>query len=268
LAVGYSRLRAEWDGITVSAVTRSTINKSPFMKRNILLSVLTLLAGSLVAAEPQEEVISAAKKLADASYSWKQTEAVPEGSRFRRGPTEGKTEKGGYTSVKMSFRDQTTEAILKGDKGAVNTDGAWQSLSAMDSEEGPGRFMGAMLRNYELPAAQAAALVADTKELKKEGDVYSGSLNEERVKTLLSFRGRRGGGGDGPEISGAKGTAKYWVKDGVLSKYEYHVTGNVSFGGNDREVDRTTTVEIMDVGTAKVEVPEAAKAKIEPAAAN
>jgi hypothetical protein len=37
------------------------------------------------------------------------------------------------------------------------------------------------------------------------------------------------------------------------------VRGTINFGGNDVEVDRTTTIEIKDVGKTKVEVPEAAK---------
>ena len=40
------------------------------------------------------------------------------------------------------------------------------------------------------------------------------------------------------------------------------VQGKVSFNGNDRDVDRTTTVEIKDVGTTKVELPEGAKNKL------
>jgi hypothetical protein len=55
---------------------------------------------------------------------------------------------------------------------------------------------------------------------------------------------------------------KFWIKDGVLSKYEFKVTGKVSFNGNDRDVDRTTTVEIKDVGTTKVEVSDEAKKKL------
>ena len=52
------------------------------------------------------------------------------------------------------------------------------------------------------------------------------------------------------------------VKDGALVKYEFHVTGTVSFNGNDFDSDRDTTVEIKDVGATKVEVPEAAKKKL------
>src|SRR5439155_13884138 len=96
---------------------------------------------------------------------------------------------------------------------------------------------------------------------KKDGDAYSGDLTEDGAKSLLTFGGR-GGGGNAPEISGAKGAVKFWVKDGVLSKYEFKVQGKVSFNGNDRDIDRTTTVEIKDVGTTKVNVPEEAKKKL------
>jgi len=54
---------------------------------------------------------------------------------------------------------------------------------------------------------------------------------------------------------------KFWAKEGVLSKYEFKLQGKMSFNGNDTDVDRTTTVEIKDVGTTKVTVPEEAKKK-------
>lgn len=63
-------------------------------------------------------------------------------------------------------------------------------------------------------------------------------------------------------MANPKGNAKFWVKDGVLSKYEFHVEGTVTFNGNDREMNRTTTVEIKDVGTTQVQVPDEAKKKL------
>jgi hypothetical protein len=36
----------------------------------------------------------------------------------------------------------------------------------------------------------------------------------------------------------------------------------VSFNGNDRDVDRTTTVEIKNVNSTKIEVPDEAKKKL------
>jgi len=234
------------------------------MKKSMFFSPMALMTISLIAADsnPKDDVKSAAKKLGEkANYSWKTTVVVPESAQFRPGPTEGKTEKEGFTHVTMSFGDNTTQAVLKGDKAAVtNREGEWQSLADLDNAEGPGRFLGFFVRNIKTPAVQAADLAAAAKDLKKEGDAYSGDLTEEGAKTLLTFRPR--GGGDGPTVSNAKGSVKFWLKDGELSKYEFKVTGKVSFNGNDRDVDRATTVEIKDVGTTKVNVPEEAKKKL------
>jgi hypothetical protein len=235
------------------------------MKKQIVIMALTAFTGSLLAADtgPKDEVINAAKKLGEKdSYSWKTTVAVPESAQFKPGPTEGKTEKDGFTCVKMSFGGNTTELVKKGDKAAfTNQDGEWQTPADVENEQGPARFMAGMARNFKAPTAQAAEVAGATKELKKDGDVYAGDLTEQGAKELMRFR-RGGGGGNGPEIKDAKGSAKFWLKDGVLSKYEYKVTGSMNFNGNDIDVDRTTTVEIKDVGKTKIEVPEGAKKKL------
>jgi hypothetical protein len=234
------------------------------MRTNLLLSAAAFLAGSLLAANasPKDDINAAAKKLGDAAnYSWKTTFVVPESSRFRPGPTEGKTEKDGFTHLTVSIGDSPTQAVLKGDKAAIsNPDGGWQSLDELDTAEGPARFKAMAVRNFKAPAAQAAELAAGAKELSKDGDTWSGDLTEDAAKTLLTF-GRRPGG-DGPTVSDAKGSVKFWLKDGVLTKYEAKVSGKVTFNGNERDVDRTMTVEIKDVGTTKVEVPEEAKKKL------
>ena len=239
-------------------------NKGPQMKKNILLSVMALLAGSLVAGEstPKDAVISAAKQLGQkADYSWKTTVVVPERARFRPGPVEGKTEKGEFTVVSGTFGDNSWEFVTKGDHAALKTpDGGWQSLAELEQEEGGGRFRAAMVRNFKLPAVQAADIAATAKDLKQNGDIYSGELTEEGAKALLTFRRR--GGNAGPTVGNAKGSVRFWVRDGTLLKYEVKVKGTVSFNGNEFENDRTTTVEIRDVGTTKVEVPQGAKEKL------
>jgi len=226
------------------------------MKRIILCNVLCLLASSLLAADSgrKDDVIAAAKKLAEKSnYSWKTTVVVPESAQFKPGPTDGRTEKDGFTHVTMSFGDNQTQAAMKGDKAVVtNQDGDWQLASELEGGEGRGRFLGRMVRNLKAPAAQAIELAGVTKELKKDGDVYSGDLTAEGAKAQFRFG----------TASGAKGSVKFWVKDGVLSKYEFKVTGKVDFNGNEVDVDRATTTEIKDVGTTKVNVPEAAKKKL------
>jgi hypothetical protein len=234
------------------------------MKRNVLFSLLALLAGSLIAAEstPKDEVVSAAKKLGEkANYSWKATVVVPEGARFRPGPINGKTEKDGFMVVSGTFGDNAWELVRKGDKTALNTpDNGWESLAEMEKEEGAGRFRAAMVRDFRAPATEAAEVAPTAKELKKDGDIYSGELTEAGAKALLTFRSRAGA--DGPAVSNAKGSVKFWVKDGLLTQYEVKVKGTVNYNGNEFENDRTTTVEIKEVGTTKVAVPEEAKKKL------
>jgi hypothetical protein len=234
------------------------------MKRHLLFGTMALLAGSLLAANaaPKDELTAAAKKLADKdNYAWKQTTENAGGGGFGGGTSEGKTEKDGYLWLSMTMRDNTIEAVKKGEKGAIKTQDGWQSLSeATSGDPGPATFIARRMQNFKAPAAQAEDLAGKTKELKQDGDVYSGELTEEGAKSQLMFGGRAGG--NGPEISGAKGSVKFWVKDGVLSKYEIKVKGTVSFNGNDRDIDRTTTVEIKDIGSTKIQVPEGAQKKL------
>ena len=228
------------------------------MKRNVLVCVVLTLAGSMIAAEsgPKDEVADAAKKLADAgNYAWKTT---VEFGNFT-GETQGKADKEGLVSLSMSFGDNTTEAFLKNGKIAVKADADWQSMAELEaaSDQGPRRFLLRRLQTFKAPAEELKDLADKTKELKKEGDVYSGALTDAGAKELLSF-GRRGGN----EPKNAKGSLKIWIKSGTVSKYVVNVQGQVSFNGEERDVDRTSTTEIKDVGATKVEVPEPAKKKL------
>lgn len=231
------------------------------MKQVILCSAMMVVAASVFAADTKEAVTAAAKKLGEqANYSWKTTVVVPESARFRPGPSEGKAEKDGFMHIKMTFGENTTQVVKKAGKAAfTNRDGEWQSLADADAQEGRGRFMGAMVRNIKTPVEQAAEIAGGVKEFKKDGDALAGDLTEEAAKNVMSFRR---GGGEGPAISNPKGSAKFWLKDGALSKFEFKVSGKMDFNGNEVDLDRTTTVEIKDVGTTKVEVPEAAKKKL------
>jgi len=251
------------------------IHKIKSMKRQIALGAAMALATSLLGADARDDVKAAAKKLADASgYSWKATTEMGGGGGGGGrggGPTEGMALKDGTICLKMTRGENTTEAFKKGDKGVVKTQEGWQSLAELAPPGGggggggqgmPGRFMARTLQNYKAPADEAADMAGKVKELKKEGDAWVGAMTEEGAKSLMTFGRGGGGGGNAPEVSGAQGKVKFWVKDGVLAKYEYNVKGTVSMGGNDREVDRTTTVEIKDVGTTKLAVPDEVKKKL------
>ena len=245
------------------------------MKSKTMFSLAAFFAASVLqsTAAPADDVKAAAKKLTEkGSYSWKQTSENAGGGgggggagRRATGPTEGKTTKEGITMLTMTRGESNTVAYVQGAKGSVKTGDGWKSLSEL-SESSSGdrqnamRFISRGLSNYKTPAVEAEELAGKAKELKKTDDTYSGDLTEDAVKTLLSFGGR--GGNNAAAPTDAKGTVKFWVKDGVLTKYQYNVKGKMTFNDNTRDIDRTTTVEIKDVGTTKVEVPEEAKKKL------
>ena len=236
------------------------------MKKILSLSLM-FLAGTLWAVDssPKEDVIKAAAALAsETNYTWQTTVEVPADSPFKPGPTDGKTEKGGYTTLSFNFGDNTTAAVLKGTNGAIQTDDGWKTLADAMKDNGDGgfnptRFLARVVQNYQFPAVDAAHLADLAQTLKKDTNSISGNLTEAGVKELLSFRRRGNGGDDSPAASNAKGSVKFWLQNGRLVKYQFHVQGTVSFNGNDRDVDRTTTVEIRDVNTTKIDVAAAAK---------
>jgi hypothetical protein len=240
------------------------------MKKNILLGTIALLAGSLIAADssPKEDVIAAAKKLADKSnYSWKATMDLGPNSQFTPGPTEGKAEKDGFTWLSVTFNDNTSEGVMKGTKVVVKTDEGWKTAEEAGGGGGgggfnAGAFMGRRMQSLKTPAAEVEDLVSKAQEIKKDGDVFSGDLTEDGAKALLSAGFGRRGGQTPPPATDAKGSVKFWVKDGTLTKYESKVSGKREFNGEVRDIVRTTTVEIKDVGTTKLDVPEEAKKKL------
>jgi hypothetical protein len=236
--------------------------------KSLLLCSTTLLAAASVLAAGKDDVTGAAQKLAGAdNYSWTTT---VESSQFRPGPSHGKTQKDGLVWLEMTMRDNTVEAFAKAGKAAVKTEDGWQTLDLTTNTGGggganPTRFMAMRLRNFKAPAAQAEDIAGKTKDLTKADEAYTGDLTEEGAKSLLTMGGgRRGGaGGQPPAVSNAKGSVKFWIKDGVLTKYELKVSGTTkNRDGDDVDIDRTTTVEIKDVGTTTITVPDEAKGKM------
>jgi hypothetical protein len=238
------------------------------MNRTIVLSAVLLAAVPLMAAD-KDDVTGAAKKLGDsANYTWHTT--VDTSGQFKPGPTDGKTEKDGYTDITFSFNDTTSEGLRKGTNVAVKVEGNWQSAEEALKDDGgggggfnPTRFLVGRMQDFKSPAEEAADLANGAPDLKLADGVYSGSLTEAAAKERMRFRRRRNNnGGGGPEITGAKGSVKFWVADGVLTKYSFSVQGHMSLNGNDIDIDSTTTTEIKDIGKTKVEVPDDAKKKI------
>lgn len=236
------------------------------MKSLIISSLALAASGAVLAADSTgtDNVKSAAQKLAASdNYSWTTT---VESAQFRPGPSHGKTEKGGFTYVDFSMRDNKIEAVVKDGKGAIKTEDGWESLDDATKNNGDGGFNPAMfiarrMQNYKLPAMEAQGLAGSAADLAKSDAAYAGEMTPEAAKKLMTFGGRRGGG-QAPTISNAKGSVKFWIKDGVLIKYQFKIKGTVTRDGEDTDIERTTTVEIKDVGTTKATVPDEAKSKM------
>ena len=251
------------------------------MKKNLLLGIITLMGGSLLTAYagPKDDVISAATKLADGgNYTWKQTVDAGEGG-FGSGVTQGKTAAGLTWTQTPGFAfgggdaPPPTERLYQGTNSATkNADGQWQTAAeiaaAADANGGGGGFGGGRGGGFfgrgalVLPTTTITNLVAGVKDLKDDNGVLVGDLTDDAAKANVfpGGRGRRGGGGGPggggpPEPTNAKGSVKIWLKDGALIKYELKNSGTMSFGGNDIDINRTTTVEFSDVGSTKVDAP-------------
>ena len=234
------------------------------MKKKILFTLLALAGGSLLAADsgPKDDLAAAAKKMVQEGYSWRTTLEMGNFSNV----SDGKVDKDGLVQLTLTFNDSTTQVFLKDKKGAVKLpDQEWQSLEELTSpdntQRGPGRFMGRMLRDYKAPATQVADLFGKIKQLNKDGDIYSADLTEAGAKSLLTMGGGRRGGNP-PEVSGAKGSVRIVLTDGLVSKFELRLQGTMTINGEDRDINRTVTVEVRDVGKTRLEVPAAAKEKL------
>ncbi len=230
-------------------------------KRSLIATVALLLTTSpLLAADAKDEVGAAIGKL-QSNYSW--TALVESAMGQSKG--EGKTVKDGVVWLSVTFGENTIEAYIKSaDKAAIKAqDQDWKSLAELtsDANQGPGRWLGRMIQNYRAPAAEATNVLAKIKNLKKDGEAYSGELTEAGAKELLPFGGRRGG--NSPETKDAKGSVKFWTKAGILAKYELKLDGKITVNGEDRDAGRTMSVEFKDVGSTKVQIPEGAQKKLQ-----
>jgi hypothetical protein len=238
------------------------------MSRCFIASSLAvvLIPAFAAAAEPKEELQAAVKKLAEApNYSW--TTKVEGG--FSRGGGDGKTEKDGPTSLAIKLGDDSYQVIFKGDKAAAKGMGGWASTAdlARDAEEernfSPERFLLQTIKTFKTPAGQAQDLCDKIQTVQKSGGTYMADLDDETVKRLLMFLRRRGADASAQvDAKDPKGSVKCWITNGTLTKMEVHLQGTVVFNNNERKIDRTTTTEIKDIGSTKVEVPDGAKAKL------
>ena len=233
------------------------------MKQTLIIGVLGLLAQTLSAADSTDKIANAAKELAGKpNYSWTTSTKEADGSSGRMGPIDGKAEKGGVTYLSFSVSDVPVEVYMNGEKGTAKALEGWQGFDDIAQTSGTAAAIVRFLRSYKAPAAESADLAKKVKELNEGEGAFSGELKEEAVKDMLLRGARRREGQDPPKIADTKGSIKFWVKEGTLTKYEINVQGKMTAGDRESDINRTTTVEIKDAGSTKIEVPAEAKEKM------
>jgi hypothetical protein len=215
-----------------------------------------------VSGTPRDVAKNAIQKLREQdNYSWT---SERKGGGGDTGSVKGRIRNDGLTHAMLNMAGRSVEAVLKGRKGAIKTKEGWLSTEEFSGDGGsPGRnpmtFLARHLSTFgKSPVDQATGLLKETSSIKSEKEgVYHGKLSDEGVKqNVPQF---------GVEVSNTDGSVKFWVRDGMLVKYAYTVRAKVKFVRQQREVDydRTTTVEIEDAGSTKVEVSPDALAKLE-----
>ena len=226
---------------------------------SIALAV-SLFAGVTVAAEPKAEIAEAIKKLEQQSgYGWSYTPKVVGSESAGRGqvPLIGKADKDGFALVSGEMGDVSVEIGIKGEKMIVNYTGEWLSTA----EIGENNRTVQRLRLIKRPTDEAKMLVGKAASIEKKSDgSYAGALDASWAKEMFALLGRRAAA-----APSAEGAVKFWVKDGTLSKYEFVVKGKIVVGEEKKEIEvsRTATVEIKDVGTATISLPDEARKKLE-----
>jgi hypothetical protein len=239
------------------------------MKSKIALIIVGMFASSVVwaaDAAPTNQVSDAIAKLkAATNYSWTVTTVTPPDAPFTPPPVKGQTDSAGFAKFSTEFGDNTAEVVLKGDKAVFKGDEGWQLAVAGDGFS-PDMFALNLAKNGA-PGDEAGIILKGVKGLKAlDGGALGGDLSAEAATDLLTFGPRRSAAKANPEMpgpKGAKGSARFWVKDGALVKYQTHLTGTVSFDGNDTVLDFTRTTEIQEVGSTKMNIPVEAKKKLE-----
>lgn len=247
---------------------------------------MTTLALLALLAQDKEDIVSAAKKLAESkNYSFQGTSKF-DGQLPFGGGGGGQQEipeakfSGSYDAEKALVMQTDTNDYVKIGKVLVTRPRAeWRVVEEQPAEGGGGRGFGRGGRGMmgmfgRAPAAPheefasfdskiGSAKKTDKTETVGETDctVYEADLSEDYAKELMPMSrmlDRMGGGG---EITGK---ARFWIDShGNLAKIETTATLSADIQGNTIEVSSIRTVTISKVGSTTVEIPAGAKEAID-----
>jgi hypothetical protein len=225
--------------------------------KTLVIGTILCLTGTALAADPVEVVSDAAKKLADtANYTWRAN--TYDAADAITVIQDGQTERDGDTLIKLNTGGSYVQVALRGDSAVMNVGDGWQRSDEVADRQAT-RFMSAVMS----PALVAAQIASRLDDLKPEGNEFvvqiSGGEVNELMRPLYSLNAIRS---RSVNETGAKATVKFWITDGLLTKFQIHVTGTISRGGTNTVVDRTVTVDFRDIGSTRVSLPDQAKKKL------
>ena len=233
--------------------------------RTVLIPGLVCRSSLLLFAadtNAQAEVRGAIQQLASQpNYSWTATpKAEGNAPLIRQGPTIGEVEQNGFTYFRFTLEGNPVQVALKAEKSAIKTEAAWESAKELPEDR---RWIVRRLEGFKAPAAEAEDLLRICRTVRSEkGGSFAGDLTPNGVKALLLSRSRDD---FSARVSpGAKGSVKFWIKNGMLAKYEYSLQGKITLTDHQQEfaINRTITVEITKIGSTKIQIPEEAKKKL------
>ena len=222
-----------------------------------MVKALMVATACLLAAVPDEDLDKAAAK---ASEMGNYTCTVK---------IEGGRGAGGSVTLKVQpdsaqyLKGAEVEGYRKGEKLVTKEGDAWKVAEKPQKPAEGGKpdkkaVALAMLAKMKAPHEALKGIGEKIKDVKRAdsdgGRCYSGDLTAEAARDFGSGGMAKG---DKAEFTG---TAKIWTNgDGVITKYEIATT----MKAKEKDITKTVTVEISDVGSTKYEVPEDAKKALE-----
>lgn len=224
------------------------------------------VASQLLGGEAEDRLKSAVGKLTEASgYSWTSTTEIS-GAPMRLSPTTGKVQKGGFLLLETEAFGSEIKVVRKGTNAVVKFDEGWVLPSELPQPNfggggapNMGAMMGRRLLSAKAPGEEVDALLRRLKPLRSEGDLITGEFSEDGAKEYLK-ENRRGRGFAEPKS--AKGTIRFWIKEGAVSKSELSFDTEMETPNGAMNLNSKTITEIKDVGTTRVEVPAEALKKL------
>lgn len=256
---------------------------SPTSSVRIFTAICVSLSfASFSAANPKEDLAAAIDKIFNApTYAWTATTEMAN-APFPGAKSEGVAEKDGYTVVTRTMNGTTTQSVAKGNRLVTrNREGDWLTPDEMrarfggargpnsggspttrapDGQTSGVRVSAGFMTESMSPATRAKFLVPKLADLKLSDGALVATVAGDAAQTWFTPNGASTPK-FGPKYSAA--TVKFWLKENELTKYSLSYTAKITRpDGEETEVNTTMVIDFKNVGTAKIEVPAAAKQKL------